>query len=178
VDCESTGLTDDAIAVEVGWWDIDRDEGGHFIPPHNQQWVLDNAHPDALRINGYKARILGQPHDDGAEIRRLHFALRGQTIAGANVGGADCLWLAKMFRHAKMPTAPWNYRLGEIGPYAAGVLGRRLSDAPGLSELCSILGVEPEPEVHTAANGARVTGLCIRELEARRARLAELVAVA
>jgi hypothetical protein len=95
-----------------------------------------------------------------------------------NVGNADCRWLEKLFRHHELHPQPWHYRFGEIGPFAAGVLGRDISDAPGLAELCVTLGIPPEPEVHTAANGVTVTGLVLKELRARRARLAELVAVA
>lgn len=164
VDCESTGLTDDAIAIEIGWWDLDTDERGSFIPPHNEEWVLYNGHPDALRINGYRERIVGKPQDDGTEVARLHHALRGQCIAGANIGRADCAWLVKVFRNAGLHPEPWNYRLGELGPYAAGVLRIRLADAPGLSDLCVRLGIDVEPEVHTADNGVTATGLVLKAL--------------
>lgn len=167
VDCESTGLTDQDIAIEVAWWDLDTDERGSFIPPHSEAWVREHAHPEALRINGYLERIAGQPQDDGAEVRRLHHALRGQCIAGANVGRADCAWLVRMFRHAGLPPEPWHYRLGEIGPYAAGVLGLRLSEAPGLGDICDLMGVDAEPEVHAAANGVTATGLALKALMAK-----------
>jgi DNA polymerase III subunit epsilon len=177
VDCESTGLTEASIAIEVAWWDLDTDERGSFIPPHSEQWVRDNAHPEALAINGYNERIAGHPQDDGTEVYRLHHALRGQCIAGVNVGRADCAWLYRMFRQAGMAPEPWHYRLGEIGPYAAGVLGLPMEDMPGLANMCVLLGVDPEPEVHSAANGVTVTGLVLRELRVRRARLAEMLAV-
>ena len=164
VDIESSGLTDDAIALEIAWWDLDTDERGSFIPPHDEAWVLDNGHPDALAINSYKERIAGKPQDDGTEIRRLHYALRGQCIAGANIGRADCAWLVKVFRQAGLHPEPWNYRLGEIGPYAAGVLGIKLSEAPGLADICVAMGIDPEPEVHTAANGVTATGLALKAL--------------
>jgi len=164
VDCESTGLTDQDIAVEIAWWDLDTDERGSFIPFHDEGWVRKHGHPDALRINGYLDRLAGKPQDDGTETRRLHHVLRGQCIAGANIGRADCAWLVKAFRQAGLHPEPWNYRLGEIGPYAAGVLGLRLSDAPGLSDICVRLGIDPEPEVHTAENGVTVTGLALKAL--------------
>jgi DNA polymerase III subunit epsilon len=167
VDCESTGLTDDAIAIEVAWWDLDTDERGSFIPPHSEAWVREHGHPDALRINGYLDRIAGQQHDDGTEVRRLHLALRGQCIAGANVGRADCAWLVKMFRQQGLHPEPWHYRLGEIGPYAAGILGLPLSEAPGLGDICDLMGVDAEPEVHTAANGVTATGLALKALMAK-----------
>jgi DNA polymerase-3 subunit epsilon len=179
VDCESTGIRPDVdIPIEVAYWDLETDERGCFIPKHNEQWVLDNAQPKAMEVNGYKERILGQPHDDGTEVDRLHRVLRGQCIAGFNVGRADCDWLYKLFKHHGMHPDPWHYRLGEIGSYAAGVLGEPLEDQPGLANLCVRLGIPPEPEVHTAANGVTVTGLVLKELRVRRARLAELGAVA
>lgn len=178
VDCESTGIGDHDIAIEVAWWDLNTDERGSFIPPHSEAWALDKGHPTALEMNGYKARILGKPQDDGTETRRLHMALRGQCIAGANIGRADCAWLYKMFRHAGLKPDPWHYRLGEIGPYAAGVLGLPLEDAPGVADLCVRLGIDVEPETHAAANGVTVTGLIIRELRIRRAQLTEILAVA
>jgi hypothetical protein len=64
--------------------------------------------------------------------------------------------LAKLFaRHPQvLDPEPWHYRLWELAPYAAGVLG--LDYLPGLAELAEHLGVS-EPD-HSAAGDVTATG--------------------
>lgn len=164
VDTETTGLTERDIAVEVAWWDLDTDERGRFVPKHNTAWVLANAHPDALAINGYEQRLADATQDDGTGVSRLHEVLRGQVLAGSNVR-FDAGKLAALFDVWGLAKEPWFYHLAELGPFAAGTLGLPLWDMPGLSASCELLDIEPGD--HTAEADVTATGLCFRALQAR-----------
>lgn len=166
VDTETTGLTGRDIAVEVAWWDLDTDERGRFVPKHNIEWVRANAHPDALAINGYEQRLAGEQHDDGTGVRHLHEVLRGQVLAGSNVR-FDAAKLAALFEVWGLAKEPWFYHLGELGPYASGVLRVPLWDMPGLSGTCALLDIPPGD--HTAEADVTATGLAFRTLMARTA---------
>lgn len=164
VDTETTGLSSRDIAVEVAWWDLDTDERGRFVPKHNVAWVMENAHPDALAMNGYHERLAGAQQDDGTGVRRLHEVLRGQVLAGSNVR-FDAGKLAALFEVWGLAKEPWFYHLGELGPYAAGVLRVPLWDMPGLSGTCALLEI-PAGD-HTAEADVTATGLAFRNLMAR-----------
>jgi hypothetical protein len=171
VDVESTGLrTGTDIAVEVAWHDLRTGESGSFVPRHDAQWVLTNAEPRALEVNGYRDRLADAPQDDGCQARDLFARLDGATMAGSNPSG-DADWLESLFAsHVDYdprritPWRPWHHRLLDLSAYAAGVLGLRPAPLPGLWDVCTILGVDPEPEVHTAANGVAVTVACFESL--------------
>ncbi len=164
VDTETTGLTEKDIIVEVAWWDLGTDERGRFIPRHDVAWVLSNAHPDALAINGYEARLANAPQDDGTELVRLHHALRGQCLGGSNVR-YDAAKLARLFAVNRLHPEPWFYHLSELSPFACGVLGLPLTDPPGLSACCDLLGVTRGD--HTAEADVTATGECFRALMAK-----------
>lgn len=161
VDTETTGLREQDIPIEVAWHDMGTGEHGCFIPRHDVDKVRANAHPDALALNGYEERIAGAVQDDGTELRRLHLALRGQVLAGSNVR-FDAAKLARLFERWGMAPEPWTHRLGELAPYAAGVLGLPLGDLPGLAACCELLGVEPGD--HTAEADVAATVRCFEAL--------------
>lgn len=162
VDTETTGLRDHDIPIEVAWHDIDSGEHGHFIPRHDVDKVRANAHPAALELNGYEQRIAHAAQDvDGIELDRLHRALRGQVLAGSNVR-FDARMLAGLFDRWGMVPEPWHYHLGELAPYACGVLGLPLGELPGLAACCELLGVEPGD--HTAEADVRATVRCLQVL--------------
>lgn len=164
VDTETTGLTEKDIIVEVAWWDLGTDERGRFVPAHDVGWVLENAHPDALTLNGYHARLLDAEHDDGTELDRLHRVLRGQVIGGSNIR-YDVAKLARLFAGNGLHPEPWFYHLAELAPYACGVLGLPLTDPPGLAACCELLSVPPGD--HTAEADVTATGECFRALMAK-----------
>lgn len=171
VDCESTGLRDEAFAVEVAWWDLATGERGEFIPQHDRGWVLGHGEPRALELNGYRERLADAAQDDGTQARALFSTLNGHTIVGSNVA-QDATWLADVFRRhvpvdpARLtPFRPWHHRMWELSPYAAGVLN--LDELPGLWDLYERFSVAP-PD-HTAAADVTATGLVFRALRALRA---------
>lgn len=160
VDCESSGL-DPAVhePVEVAWHDLTTGDHGRFVPQHD----LIGADEDALAINGYFRRGLDQePQDDGAEVGRLHTALRGQTLAGSNPR-FDAAMLTVAFVRYGLDEEPWHHRLDDLAARAAQELG--LDDLPGLATVCDLLGVRA-PD-HSAAGDVRATVECFRKLAAR-----------
>jgi DNA polymerase-3 subunit epsilon len=164
VDTETTGLTDKDIIVEIAWWDLGTDERGVFIPQHDVAWVLMNAHPDALAMNGYEQRLANAPQNDGSALTRLHHVLRGQCIGGSNIR-YDVAKLSRLFAANRLRPEPWFYHLAELSPYACGVLGLPPTDPPGLSKCCDLLGI-PAGD-HTAAADVTATGLAFKALMAK-----------
>ncbi len=167
VDVETTGLEPHDICVEVGWHDLRTGEHGGFVPSHDVAWVLENAHPKALEVNGYRERLVEAKQDDGSELHRLHHRLRGQSLGGSNVR-TDAAHMARMFVAAEgLVREPWHYHLAELSSYACGVLGLPITEPPGLWTCCELLGVEPEGDVHTAQGGASATARCFTALMAK-----------
>lgn len=171
VDVESTGLDPlRHIPIEVAWLNLETGASGHFIPPHTARDIR-RAEPRALEINRYAQRIAGRKQDDGAETLRLHQALTGSTLCGANPAFDAAMlsilfrrhragWWNRLLRRSTLDPAPWHYRLWDVSAYAAGVLG--LDVLPGLAWVCSKLNVEPGD--HTAVEDVRATAECFRAL--------------
>lgn len=96
--------------------------------------------------------------------------LTGATICGANVR-FDATMLrkgfrryAKGFREWEMTVEPWNYRLLDLGSYAAGVIGTHPAEIQSLSAICTRLDVHNSAP-HTALGDAEATAACVRELQ-------------
>jgi hypothetical protein len=183
VDCESSGLRIVDCAVEVAWWDLSSGERGRFIPEHDEAWVLKHGEPRALEINDYSGRIEGEPQDDGTEVARLYRQVEGAALVGSNIR-QDAQWLEDMFIGAGFdqprqvdgvdvprPTQPWHHRMWDLSVMAATEFG--LDELPGLWDICQMLDLEPEGDVHTAESGAITSGLAFGALRLRtRRRLA------
>lgn len=175
VDCESSGLRDEDIAVEIAWHDLTTGDHGSFVPHHDRDWVLNFAEPRALEINGYRERLATAAQDDGTQARALYARLDGNILAGSNPT-ADAGWLELAFTWAvdlkdvdpqmkrPAPFRPWHHRMLDLSAYAAGVLGINPAELPGLWDTCQALGVDPEPDVHSAEAGVAVTVACLEVL--------------
>lgn len=107
VDVETTGLESHDICVEVGWHDVESGEHGSFVPAHDVAWVLANAHPRALEVNGYRERLVDAAQDDGTEVRRLHERLGGHVMGGSNVR-TDAVHVARLFDAAGLVPMPFS----------------------------------------------------------------------
>lgn len=169
VDCETTGLRTWDIPVEVAWYNLRTDEHSQFIPPHNREWVLDVAQPDALETNNYRERIMGLPQDDGTEGKRFRAMVDSAILLGSNVR-QDATWLMNMFNQQYFLAEvkePWFYRLVELGSLALFPMRRPFWDPPGLFDICEYLGVEPGD--HSAMNDVLATVKCARKLETLKA---------
>lgn len=171
VDVETNGLDFDRhVAVEVAWHNLDTDERGSFVPPHNVSNVLATAEVQALQINRYIDRLADAEQDrEGKGASLLWEQLCNNTLAGCNPG-FDARFIAAMYEHdydldAHGIDGPpsWHHRLADLSVYAAGVLGLALTELPGLSTVCELLHVE-HLDPHTAAGDVDATVACFREL--------------
>ena len=163
VDCESSGLRDKDFAVEVAWRNLSTGEHGYFVPVHSVDWVLKYGQPEALAINGYQDRLITAKQDhDQMGVAYLDEVLKGNVLAGSNPR-ADAGWLEKAFE-VDPGGGPWHHRLLDLSAYAAGVLGLDPRNLPGLARVCELLGVDPEPEVHTAQAGVDTATACFLAL--------------
>lgn len=162
VDVETTGF--DPIrheTVEVAWWNLDTGERGYFVPIHDVPSTLADANIRSLQINRYVDRLAEAEQDTKyVELNRLWDQLNGNTLAGSNPR-FDAGFLARMFHKANLATTnPWHYRLWDLAPYAAGVLG--LDHLPGLDDVCQQLEIG-RPD-HSAEGDVTATGLCFTQL--------------
>lgn len=180
VDTETTGLDLDVhVPVEVAWWNLDTDERGCFVPPH-QDW-LRSADPEALRLNRYSERIAPRPVDARyAQARELYAQLRGNTLAGSNPA-FDGAMLEVLFTQmwmygpegpvalsAAQTACPWHHRLFDLAAYTAGVLGLDPHELPGLGRVCQLLGMTVSPaQAHDAGADVGATVACFRVLMAK-----------
>ena len=171
VDVETSGLEPHDICVEVAWENVTTGEAGSFVPAHDVDWVLANAHPKALEVNGYRERLIDAPHDDGTMLADLWARLDGNVIGGSNVR-IDADHTGRLFAAAGLRREPFHYRLVELSTAVAVALGLPLTESPGLWDSCTLLGVAPEDDVHAAAGGAAATARCFRALAALRAGVA------
>lgn len=162
VDVETTGFDPERHAtVEVAWWNLDTGERGYFVPVHDVPTTLAKANIRSLQINRYIDRLAEAEQDaQYVELNRLWDQLDGNTLAGSNPR-FDAGFLAAMFRDAsRTTTQPWHYRLWDLAPYAAGVLG--LDYLPGLADVCKELQIE-QPD-HSAEGDVTATGKCFTQL--------------
>lgn len=168
VDVESTGLNIERdIPVEVAWWNLTTGERGQFIPYHDDQWVLANADPVALKVNSYRERIrdCGQDWDrSAAAVLYAQFGGRAY-LAGANAAAFDQWMLAKLWPGAANPR-PWHYRIYDIANLADQEFN--LGYLPGLADVCKML--ELAPPNHTAADDVTATGQVLQALFELRAK--------
>lgn len=167
VDVETSGLRFYDVAVEVAWLNMDTGENATFVPKHPASWVLDQGQPVALDMNGYRTRLAHLPQDDGTQVRRLHRALTGQSLGGANPGFDWYGFLRRLFATEGLggvDEQPHHHRLPDVENYTAGVLGLDPRDLPGLARCCELLGV-PGPD-HTAWGDVTATARCFDRLDA------------
>lgn len=163
-DCETSGLRDIDVCVEVAWHDLDTDQRGRFVPVHDVMWVLACGEPEALNINGYRDRLAGAEQDARGEgAAALRAALDGNSLAGSNPA-FDARHLERV-----LGAAPWHHRLVDLASYAAGRLGLNPRATPGLAAVCDALDVPP-PD-HTATRDVTATVACFRALQAMPAAL-------
>lgn len=163
VDVETSGLIPGHdVAVEVAWWALETDERGCFIPVHDTAWVLQEGDPQALKLNGYRERLAGQPQDE-TEVKaaRLTNVLTDNTLAGSNPA-FDLNFLPD----AGVGVARRHHRLSDLSAYAAGVLRIPPTELPGLAAVCDLLGIK-NTAPHTAAGDVDATGRCFLALMER-----------
>lgn len=156
VDTETTELdTDIAEMIEIAWA-----EPGQRISSAVVEHSTHYADPEALRINRYNERNLGNPdlwapkHHNLVDIVRA--ALEGATILGSFVDYDRAIISRWAGLQGYLPPT-WHHRPLEIGSYVAGVyrLGRSLSLADAQALVASATGTYLDVPDHTAGGDVR-----------------------
>ena len=189
VDCETTGLHDDAAILEVAAVNVRTGEVLQFVP-YVSQAQLALAQPEALQINRYYERGLWRNMRRAGASTALQFCLLRDMLSGNTFAGSNPRFDAKMVAAAEayrydwdarrqfgMPPpktvytgTPWHHRLADLAAYAAGKLHFDPTELPGLATVCELLDVE-NTAPHTALGDALATTECFRKLAAMRRRL-------
>lgn len=158
LDIEATHLdTTKAVPLEVAWWDLHSGVRGCFVPPHDPAWILRYADPDALRVNGYRERLMDAPQASWGDVKAFRDLLDGQALAGKNVGFYDAHVLPWLWKAGQLDPPKHSHRMWELGTYAAAVLRLPPGEKqPNLAQVCDLLGIPPGD--HTASGDVDATG--------------------
>lgn len=163
LDTETGGLDPQRHPLIEVAWALDNGPIECIVLPHD----IYACDPDALRINGYHARNLGDPEKwaTSADVTHLWDALAGATICAANPA-FDASFLSAGWRVWTGGTEqpPWHYRMLDIESFAAAHMGLpAFSSPPGLNKIAAWLaeaGAEiPTPD-HTAAGDVATLRTC------------------
>lgn len=165
-DIETTGLRRDRHQiVEIAW--AVEDGPVHVVHPRH---TLDFAEPQALKVNRYRKRGLGQQFSTANEVSLFLLAVRGNTLVAANPA------FDAGFLEVHFGWAPWHYRMRDIQSFADGVLGF-WSRPPSLVQICTTLrelGHDiPDPD-HSAVADVRALRAAWRALRVEQGRSLQL----
>ncbi|BBC43348.1 putative exonuclease [Mycobacterium phage Y10] len=181
VDCETTGLHDDAAILEIAAVNVETGDELAFVPYVSGE-QLAKAQPDALRINRYYERGVYRemlsPADTADAFDELATMLKGNTFGGSNptfdshlVASARVTPPSYAVLGAEHVVGRvWHHRLADLAAYAAGVLGLNPTELPGLDAVIDKvdfmvpIGEVDNYERHTALGDARITASCFRRL--------------
>lgn len=162
IDLETTGLNPKKHQM-VSLGAVDYKTGQTFYDDC-RIYSSDEIDPEALKVNGFTEDWVRDKHLMTPKQLFDRFLLwsgsRSNMLAGCVVD-FDISFLKKVHNKA-YPNwdFPFNYRSIDLHSVAYQVLGRSLS----LHEICDILGIEPEPEIHNALTGATKAYECLKIL--------------
>ncbi|QFG11480.1 DNA polymerase exonuclease subunit [Mycobacterium phage Ekdilam] len=164
VDCETTGLHDDAAIVEVAAVNVDTGASLRFVP-HVTCEQFGDAQPVAMEINRYFERGLWREmltsEQTAVAWSELQDMLRGNTFAGSNPT-FDSTLIARQLAGGIFPLPVgkvWHHRLADLAAYAAGKLDVDPTALQGLDDVAERLGV-PVVDRHSAMADAAATAFC------------------
>lgn len=166
VDLETTGLdTETCHILEIAAVNVTTGQEFYLAPFVPQSVFAEPESAMALSINRYFERRVFEVADRtnrDAQTRtyELREMLRGNTFAGSNPT-FDYTLLRRDYREIEP-----HYRLADLAPFAAGVLGLPPTELPGLAKVCELLGVEND-DPHSAMGDVRATAECFRVLMAK-----------
>ena len=162
VDIETTSLDVETCAIlEVAAINMDTGETWRFVPYVESQ-DLANAQPVSLSVNRYYERRLFGEELGGADTRDAYRKLAGM-LGGNSLGGSNPRFDAAVLK--RVIGEVWHHRLPDLSSYAAGVLGLPITELPGLSEVCELLGIVNH-EPHSALGDVTATAACFKMLAA------------
>lgn len=159
-DCETTGLDPSLHQMfELAWYD--RLRPWPSIQSVRLSHTLENAHPQALEVNNYHVRGMGNQrlwfpdHVPMGEILRATF--EGAYVCGSNVA------FDMGFIQARYGEMPWRHTPYEIGTAVMQYLGRRVPLR--LHEIPEALGLDMTQN-HTAAGDVDIVVSALLHMEA------------
>lgn len=115
--------------------------------------VMLSASPEALKINGYDRDLwIRDAKFEEDVLTGLNKFTGGALMVGWNIGFDRAFLEAAYRRYGKW--FPFDYHAIDVMSLTWWEIGYAL-DSLSLSKVCKYLGIEPEPEVHRALNGAR-----------------------
>jgi DNA polymerase III epsilon subunit-like protein len=161
IDLETTGLTPGINGIlSIGA--VDLNTGDEF---YGECRVADHIviHERALEVNGF---TLAQVKDENKPTERelYHQYLRwtkgrDRTMAGHSVGKFDIQFLLEIHRQegGDVGNFPFSKNSVDIHSIMFALSG---GQSMKLKHICEYLGVDPEPDIHNALEGARAAARC------------------
>jgi DNA polymerase-3 subunit epsilon len=160
-DIEATGLSYDAIPLEIAAVNVATGEELHLVP-FVTMTEIGRADPKALQINRYFERGI-RDNMLSPEVTKAGYVQLAEMLRGNTFGGSNPRFDSDMLRGRV--TTVWHHRLADLAAYAAPYMYRPPTDLPGLADVCQWIGFE-NTEPHSALGDARATAACFRELAA------------
>lgn len=154
LDCETTGLNPDKHEIiEIG---AVKEDGTTFeckvIPLH-----IKEADPEALKINGYNLKDWGESFLLHHALQLLNeFVGKDMPYFMAYNTSFDLSFLEKAYRDCNLPW-PFHYHKLDLLTLAWAWREKTwdMNLSLSLKNVCLALGIEPEPAIHSALNGAQ-----------------------
>lgn len=155
VDCETTGLSptkheiiDFAVIFENGT------EVQFRVKPERPQ----DIHPRAQAVNGYNAAAWADAISQADAAYQISELLDGHTICAHNAKFDYGFVEETVKRHGHLVTFSYH----TVDTVGIAIVKCRKDGLKSLSlkNVCAFLGIDPEPEIHTAINGAR----CVKQV--------------
>lgn len=113
---------------------------------------IGSAQPKALEVNGYKEEDWKDAVTPEEAAHRINAFLKGCVICGYNVK-FDMGFLEALFKEVGVKPS-WSHHQVDVVAMAYEHLVPCGLEQLSLKAVCEFLGIEPEPEVHRAINGA------------------------
>lgn len=155
VDLETTGLNPlKAEILEIGAIVYDINEG--TIQEYNAKIKplrIESADPKALEVNGYTEKEWKKAGTLEEALRGLGEICEGATFLAYNVS-FDWSFLEVAYETTGLPV-PFHYHRLCVMSMATIKIPKSKVQSYSLKTVCAFLGIEPEPKVHRALNGAQ-----------------------
>ena len=149
IDCETSGLDHNLHEIlEFGAINADHQTLSIKIKPLH----IESAQPKALEINGYREEDWKDAVDQQVACGMILDFLDDAVVAGHNVG-FDINFLNAMIRKYQSKRRIDYHVIDTVTVCYEHLVPLGLAKL-SLKNVCSFVGIDPEPDVHRALNGA------------------------
>jgi len=155
VDLETSGLSPnrhEILEIGVIVYDVEKNTLREFeakIKPTN----IEAADPKALELNGYNEKEWKHAISLRDALAQLAEACEGASFLAYNVT-FDWSFMEEAYRKTNMAD-PFHYHRICVMSMAWFKIPKAKVNGYSLKTVCAYLGIEPEPKMHRALNGAR-----------------------